>query len=204
MSTAGKGRDPRGEEGDRKRRSPHGCGSGNRAASASHRHFCRACFYAPHPHISPQLISSPRGHACWLGPGSPSCFWVEGLRSPLSSDTSTGSRTEPRLCPAALCVGSGADAVGIAALPSSSCLLHLGQGADALWLHLIRCCLLLPPPHNVPAGTVLCPEGSCDPGSWKDAREGECSPEPGTFGSGPFLPWSRCSHPQQGWCRARL
>lgn len=76
------------------------------------------------------------------------------------------------------------DATGIAASLSSSCLQHLSQGA--LGLRLIRHLLLLPPPRNVLAGTVLHPEGTCDPGSWRDAREGECSPELSRFGTGSF------------------
>ena len=144
--------------------------------------LCPAPSYFPSTHLS-----SPHHHVCWLGPVSPSCFWVESLWSPVSSDTCTQSRSEPRLRSVALSLGSGADAAGIAASLPSSCPPHLGRGAGARRLRLIRRLLLPPPPRNVPAGMVLCPEASCDPGSWKDAREGECSLELSRFGTGSFL-----------------
>lgn len=193
VSAAGKGRDPRRGGGGQKAEKP----------SLAWIRELSGCYLSPAllqglllraaPSYFPSArLSSPRG---WLGPVSPSCSWVESSWSPVSADTRTASPSKPRPRSAALCVGSGADAAGISALPPGS---HLGQGAGALRLRLIPRHLLPPPPppHNVAAGMVLCPEGICDAGSWKDAREGECR-----SGTGSFLAW--CPS-QGGCCGARL
>lgn len=143
----------------------------------------------PAPSYFPSThLSSPNGHVCWLGPVSPSCFWVESLWSPVSSDTCTQSRSEPRPCSAALCVGSGTDAAGIAASLSSCRLLHLGRGAGALRLRLfttassllllLTMCLL---------GRSCAPKGAVILGAGRMQGKVSAARSRGGLGQGPSL-----------------
>lgn len=94
VPAAGEGRDPRREEGDRKQRSPHQCGSGNGAASAG-------LAFPPHTITFPlgSSIISPR--SCVLaGTREPFPFLGGRFVVTVSSDTWMQSSREPRRCSA--------------------------------------------------------------------------------------------------------